>query len=56
MSKIIGRFRIVGELLGFVRNNKMLWLAPVIVLLLLITGLVITAQTSAVAPFIYTLF
>ncbi|HUO04926.1 MAG TPA: DUF5989 family protein [Candidatus Binataceae bacterium] len=56
LKKIASRFRIVGELFDFARHNKMLWLAPVVILLLLITGLVISAQTSAVAPFIYTLF
>ena len=56
MSKIGTRLGIVGELWEFLRSNKKLWLTPVVVLLVLIGVLVVAAETSAVAPFIYTLF
>jgi len=36
--------------------RKKFWLIPVIVLMVLIGGLVVMSQGSAVAPFIYTLF
>jgi hypothetical protein len=46
----------LGELWGFMRARKKLWLLP-LVLVLLLVGLVITlAQGSALAPFIYTVF
>ena len=56
MSKLGTRFGILRELLEFLRSNKKLWLAPVVVLLVLVGFLVVAAETSAVAPFIYTLF
>jgi Family of unknown function (DUF5989) len=40
----------------FLRQNKKLWLLPIIALMLLLGGLLVFAQGSALAPFIYTLF
>jgi len=40
----------------FLRQNKKLWLLPIIVVLLLLGVLLIFAQSSALAPFIYTIF
>ena len=42
--------------LGFLRVRKKLWLAPIIIVMLILGGLLILAQGSVVAPFIYTLF
>jgi hypothetical protein len=47
---------LLKDLWGFMRERKKFWLAPVIVILLLLGGLLVLAQGSAVAPFIYTLF
>lgn len=47
---------ILKELWTFLRVRKKLWLAPVIIIMLIIGGLLILAQGSVVAPFIYTLF
>ncbi|TVZ37908.1 hypothetical protein P886_2254 [Alteromonadaceae bacterium 2753L.S.0a.02] len=44
------------DLWGFMKARKKFWLAPIIIVLLLLGGLVVFAQGSAVAPFIYTLF
>jgi hypothetical protein len=44
------------EFLRFLAKRKKLWLAPVILVLLLIGSLLIAAQGSIIAPFIYTLF
>ena len=44
------------ELLAFLRVRKKLWLAPIIIVMVLIGGLLIIAKGSVVAPFIYTLF
>jgi len=38
------------------RERKKFWLAPIVVVLLLLGALIVFAQGSAVAPFIYTLF
>jgi hypothetical protein len=53
---IKSRFSIISELLHFFANNKVWWLTPIIALLLVFGLLVIFAQSSAIAPFIYTLF
>jgi hypothetical protein len=47
---------ILLELWAFLRARKKLWLVPIVVMMLLFGGLLILAQTSAIAPFIYTLF
>ena len=46
----------LNELLVFLRSRKKLWLAPIIIVMLILGGLLILAQGSVVAPFIYTLF
>jgi hypothetical protein len=47
---------LVGELWGFMRERKKWWLLPVIVVMLVVGSLLIFAQGSALAPFIYTIF
>ena len=47
---------ILKDLWLFMKERKKFWLAPVIVLLLLLGILIVFAGTSAIAPFIYTLF
>ncbi len=44
------------ELIRFLRKNKKLWLLPIIIMMVILGGLLILAQGSVVAPFIYTLF
>lgn len=44
------------ELWAFLRVRKKVWLAPIIMMMLILGGLLIFAQGSVVAPFIYTLF
>ena len=44
------------ELWRFLRARKKFWLLPLIMMMLLIGGLLVLAQGSAIAPFIYTLF
>lgn len=46
----------IKELWAFMRVRKKMWLAPLIVLMVVIAGLLILAQGSVIAPFIYTLF
>jgi hypothetical protein len=47
---------ILAELWAFLRIRKKYWLAPIVLMLVVFGGLIILAQGSAVAPFIYTLF
>ena len=47
---------LLKDLWGFMKERKKFWLAPIIIVLLLLGLLVVFAQGSAVAPFIYTLF
>jgi hypothetical protein len=51
-----GRLGIVGELFSFFCRNKRWWLAPMLVTLFVIGTLIALAQSSAIAPFIYSLF
>ena len=44
------------DIWGFMRQRKKFWLAPIILVLLLLGILIVLSQGSAVAPFIYTLF
>ena len=44
------------ELWNFLRIRKKFWLAPILIMMLIFGGLVVLAQGSAVAPFIYTIF
>ena len=44
------------DLLNFIKSRKKYWLAPIIVILLFLGLLIVFGGTSAVAPFIYTLF
>jgi hypothetical protein len=44
------------DLWDFMRERKKFWLAPIIVVMVLLGALIVLSQGSAVAPFIYTLF
>jgi len=46
----------LSELWGFMKARKKFWLLPVILVLLLLGGLIVFVQGSALAPFIYTVF
>jgi len=50
------RFGIAGELLSFFARNKRWWMLPMIFVVLLLGIVLILAQSSVIAPFIYTLF
>jgi hypothetical protein len=47
---------ILRELWTFMRVRKKFWLLPIVVMMVLVGGLVVLTQGSAVAPFIYTIF
>ena len=46
----------IKELWAFLRERKKLWLAPIIIVIVILGALLIAAQGSVIAPFIYTLF
>lgn len=50
------KLSIFGELWAFMRVRKKWWLAPIMVMLVLLSALIALTQGSALAPFIYTLF
>jgi len=52
MSKI----SILKELWQFLRVRKKWWLAPILIMLVLLGGLIVLTQGSALAPFIYAIF
>lgn len=55
--KIIkSRLSIVADLFRFLWQNKLWWLLPVVVVLLVVGALVLFAQGTTVAPFVYTIF
>lgn len=47
---------LLGELWDFLKVKKAWWLAPIIIMLILVGILIIFGQSSAVSPFIYALF
>ena len=49
-------FELLSDLWAFMKVRKKFWLAPIILVMLLLGGLIVLSQGSAIAPFIYTLF
>ena len=47
---------LIKDLWLFMRVRKKFWLAPIIIIMLLLGVLIVLAEGSALAPFIYTLF
>ena len=56
LTAIRRRVGVSGELLSFFMANKRWWLLPMMAVLLLFGVVIILAQSSAIGPFIYTLF
>jgi hypothetical protein len=50
------RFAIVSDLWAFLRVRKKWWLAPIVLMLVLVGALLVFTQGSALAPFLYTIF
>ncbi len=51
-----GKFAIAREFLAFLRERKKWWIAPIVLLLLLIGLILVLTEGSALAPFVYSLF
>jgi hypothetical protein len=47
---------LLSELWAFMRERKKFWLLPVIIIMITVGALLVFAQGSALAPFIYTVF
>jgi drug/metabolite transporter superfamily protein YnfA len=52
----MSKLAIIKEFWDFLKNRKKWWLLPIVILLLIFGILIIFTESSAVAPFIYTLF
>ena len=52
----MNKLAIIKEFYDFLRVRKKWWLAPILVFLVLLGGLLVFAKGSALAPFIYSLF
>lgn len=56
IKSILLRFTVARDLLRFIWKERIWWMMPIVLTLLIVGALLIFAQTSPVAPFIYTLF
>jgi hypothetical protein len=52
----VAMLSLLKELWQFLRVRKKLWLFPIVLVMLVLGGLLVLAQGSVIAPFIYTLF
>ena len=52
----MGKLRVVSEFWQFLRQEKKYWLTPIVIMFILFGLLIVFSQSSALAPFIYTLF
>jgi drug/metabolite transporter superfamily protein YnfA len=52
----MGKGRVLSEFWQFLRQEKKYWLVPIVIVFILFGLLMVFSQSSAVAPFIYTLF
>ena len=54
--RVGSKLELLSELWAFMRVRKKWWLAPIIMVLLLLSVLIVLTEGSALAPFIYALF
>ena len=52
----MAKSRVLSEFVEFLRQEKKYWLIPIVIVFALFGLLIVFSQSSAVAPFIYTLF
>lgn len=55
-NKKMGKLSLMKELWDFLKVRKRYWLAPIIIILFLLSVLIVVTESAAVMPFIYTLF
>jgi len=56
MRSFFSRLGILGELLGFFWKRRMFWLLPMIVVLVLVTGLIMLGSSTGLGPLVYSIF
>jgi hypothetical protein len=56
VKNFLSKLGILGELFQFLWQNKRWWLIPVLAVLVMISLVLIFSQSSAIGPFIYSLF
>ena len=49
-------WELIKDIAGLLRERKKYWLAPIIIVMVLLGALILFTQGSAIAPFIYTIF
>ena len=47
---------VIAEFYEFLKERKKFWLLPIVLIILLLGALIVFTQSSAIAPFIYTIF
>ncbi len=52
----MGKMSLIKEVWLYMRQNKKYWLIPILFILILMSVLLVLAQSSALAPFIYSIF
>ena len=52
----MAKAQVLGEFIAFLRYNKKYWVAPIVIFLILAGLVLVLAQATPIAPFIYTLF
>jgi hypothetical protein len=52
----MAKMEMLRELWDFLKKRKLYWLAPIMIVLLLLGALILLSETTAVAPVVYTLF
>ncbi|MBF0479820.1 MAG: hypothetical protein HQL26_10085 [Candidatus Omnitrophica bacterium] len=52
----MGKSSMLKDLWGFLKSRKRFWLVPIIIILVLLGAILLLTESSAIAPFIYTLF
>lgn len=52
----MSRLLLVSDLWAFLKHRKKFWLLPIIIILLALGLVLVLSSTSAIAPFIYTVF
>jgi len=56
LDNLKSRLKLLGEFLVFLKTSKRWWLTPILLFLILLSLLIVLTESSALAPFIYTLF
>jgi len=52
----VSKLAIIREFIGFLKQRKKWWLAPIVIFMVLLGALIVAGESSALAPFIYALF